>query len=144
MNCFSPEQLPIISTLASEFKVLNRWFSGIPGPTDVNKNFLHSASSGSLTTNCGEWYCDLYPINVPTIYDLLIKENISTAMHYMDWAEAMGISPLNKNTSFFVKDQDLKKFYKKLEDGTLERYTFLVPRESFDLPFHLPNTQHPS
>jgi len=50
MKCFNPKTLPILSTLAQEYGVCDRWFSSVPGPTIPNRLFTHSANSyGSLT-----------------------------------------------------------------------------------------------
>lgn len=48
MNCFAPEQLPILTALAREFAVCDRWYSSLPGPTWPNRFFAHAASSGGL------------------------------------------------------------------------------------------------
>ena len=39
MECFSPDQLPIISTLATEFAVSDRWFASCPTQTYPNRAF---------------------------------------------------------------------------------------------------------
>ncbi len=50
MKCFTPATLPILSTLATEYAVCDRWFSSVPGSTIPNRLFVHGASSaGSLT-----------------------------------------------------------------------------------------------
>ena len=48
MNCFSPQQLPVLNTLAKEFAVCDNWFSSLPGPTLPNRFFVHAATSGGL------------------------------------------------------------------------------------------------
>lgn len=48
MKCFSPDQLPVLTTLAKEFAVCDHWFSSMPGPTWPNRFFAHAASSGYL------------------------------------------------------------------------------------------------
>ncbi|HKY29572.1 MAG TPA: alkaline phosphatase family protein [Pyrinomonadaceae bacterium] len=48
MSCFSPEQLPVLTTLAREFAICDAWFSSLPGPTWPNRFFSMAASSGSL------------------------------------------------------------------------------------------------
>lgn len=45
MRCFRPEHLPILTKLAQEFAVCDRWFCSMPGPTEPNRYFLHAASS---------------------------------------------------------------------------------------------------
>ena len=48
MNCFTPQQLPVLNALAREFAVCDNWFSSLPGPTLPNRFFLHAATSGGL------------------------------------------------------------------------------------------------
>ncbi|MGD0237082.1 MAG: alkaline phosphatase family protein [Syntrophorhabdales bacterium] len=37
MKCFSPEQVPVLTTLAREFALCDRWFASMPGPTWPNR-----------------------------------------------------------------------------------------------------------
>lgn len=46
MRCFMPDQVPIITALAREFVVCDRWFSSMPGPTEPNRFFVHAATAG--------------------------------------------------------------------------------------------------
>lgn len=48
MLCYAPTQLPVLTALAQEFVVCDRWFSSVPGPTWPNRFFFHGASSGDL------------------------------------------------------------------------------------------------
>jgi phospholipase C len=48
MKCFTPDQLPVLTTLAREFAICDQWFSSLPGPTWPNRFFLLAASSGGL------------------------------------------------------------------------------------------------
>jgi len=48
MKCYSPSQLPVLSTLAQEFVVCDNWHASLPGPTWPNRFFVHAASSGGL------------------------------------------------------------------------------------------------
>ena len=48
MRAYSPDQLPVLDTLAREFAVCDRWFSSMPGPTWPNRFFAHAASSAGL------------------------------------------------------------------------------------------------
>src|SRR5437660_6463493 len=36
MYYFTPDKVPVLTTLSTEFAVFNRWFSSIPGPTICN------------------------------------------------------------------------------------------------------------
>lgn len=48
MKCFEPTQVPVLTTLAQEFAVCDRWFASMPGPTWPNRFFVHAASSAGL------------------------------------------------------------------------------------------------
>ena len=45
MKCFSPDKVPVLTQLAQQFAVCDRWFSSIPGPTFPNRAFAHGATS---------------------------------------------------------------------------------------------------
>src|ERR1017187_9365560 len=49
MYCFPPEKVPVITTLASNFLLFNRWFSSLPGPTIPNRAFAHFGTSFGKT-----------------------------------------------------------------------------------------------
>ena len=51
MNVFEPAQLPVLSTLAREFVLCDRWFADVPGPTMPNRAFVHAATSQGYTWN---------------------------------------------------------------------------------------------
>jgi phospholipase C len=46
MRCFTPEQVPVLTALAREFAVCDRWFCSMPGPTEPNRWFVHAATAG--------------------------------------------------------------------------------------------------
>lgn len=49
MGCFAtPDQLPALYQLATEFALCDRWHSSLPGPTWPNRFFVHGASSSGL------------------------------------------------------------------------------------------------
>jgi phospholipase C len=52
MQTFSPEQLPVLNGLARHFAISDRWFSSIPGGTDVNRAF---SVTGSAFNKLGTW-----------------------------------------------------------------------------------------
>lgn len=44
----TPDQLPVIYQLATEFALCDAWFSSMPGPTWPNRFFVHGGSSAGL------------------------------------------------------------------------------------------------
>ena len=53
MRCFVPEHVPILTQLAREFAVCDRWFSSMPGPTEPNRYLSHAATAGSFDDSPG-------------------------------------------------------------------------------------------
>ncbi len=51
MDCFDPSHVPIISTLATQFTVLEDYHASVPGPTFPNRLFAMSASSYGFGDN---------------------------------------------------------------------------------------------
>ena len=51
MESYSPEQLPVISQLAKQFAVCDRWFGSIPSETLPNRSFLHAGTSFGRLNN---------------------------------------------------------------------------------------------
>src|ERR1035437_6841321 len=45
MKCFTPATLPVLSTLAKQYAVCDRWFASVPGSTIPNRMFVHGANS---------------------------------------------------------------------------------------------------
>ena len=91
MNAYRADQVPVISTLAQEFKVCNRWFSSVPGPTDPNKFFLHAAQTQGQNSNCPYIFCEGYPLNVTTIFENMVPwTKTELAIKYISW---IGMKP---------------------------------------------------
>lgn len=64
MRCYTPDQLPVLTTLAGEFAVCDNWHASMPGPTWPNRMFVHGASSAGLDHS-------------PTVAEISIWEMIS-------------------------------------------------------------------
>ena len=82
MYYFAQKDLPVLTTLALEFAVFNRWFASIPGPTICNRAFAHYG------TSFGRVDMNLIYINEPfkSIYDRLIGANPkhTSKLYYYD------------------------------------------------------------
>ena len=90
MQCYAPEQVPVITTLAREFAVCDHWFSSMPGPTWPNRFFLHAASSGGLdhspskTTMASSILLNGYKFENDTIFDRLDDEGLNWKIYQGD------------------------------------------------------------
>jgi phospholipase C len=80
MNYFSPDKLPVLTTLATEYALFNGWFSSIPGPTICNRAFAHYGTSfGNVDMN-------LFYITdpIPSIYERMLSAQLTAKIYYYD------------------------------------------------------------
>jgi phospholipase C len=122
MNYFAPKDLPVLTSLAQEFAVFNRWFASIPGPTLCNRAFAH------FGTSFGKVGMDLhYPSsNIKSIYQRLFDAGLSAKVYYFDeTSSTMEIANLinNQADQFGLYDQ----FLDDCAHDRLPRYSFVEP-----------------
>ena len=122
MYYFSPDKLPVLTTLARNFAVYNGWFASIPGPTICNRAFAHYGTSfGSVTMNPFE-------VKKPfkSIYDRLLDAGRTVKLYYFDPASStMEVVNLlsNQPSIFGTFDQ----FKADCDRGELPDYCFIEP-----------------
>src|SRR5690606_31094503 len=51
MRVYNHQSVPVISTLATEFALLDNWHCSVPGPTFPNRLYVHSGTSYGHGTN---------------------------------------------------------------------------------------------
>ena len=146
MACYTPEQLPALTTLAQEFTTLTRWFASVPGPTGPNRLFAHCATSGGYA---GDQYepepeepgGGAIPKNLNTIFQNLLDEGKSWRIYWEDFSTAMTQKQLLQYPENFT--HGLEHFFNDTKSGELPTYTFLTPSllPHKDKPA---NSQHPS
>lgn len=51
MVAYTPDQLPVLSTLAQNFAVFDHWYCAVPSQTYCNRAFLHASTSYGYVTN---------------------------------------------------------------------------------------------
>lgn len=54
MECFAPEQVPVISALARNYAICDRWFASVPCQTWPNRAFGHAGTSCGRVNNCDD------------------------------------------------------------------------------------------
>jgi phospholipase C len=84
MYYFAPDKLPVITNLAKEFAVFNRWFASIPGPTLCNRAFAHYG------TSFGHVSMELFYAGqqFKSIYERLAAAGKSSRVYYFDTASS--------------------------------------------------------
>jgi phospholipase C len=114
MKCFSSEQVPVLTSLAREFALCDRWFASIPGPTWPNRFFVHAASSGGLDDSPSGFssvtttLLNGYGFQNGTIYDRLDAKGI-------DWTIFMGDELPQVFAIRGMHEARLEGYYKKFD-----------------------------
>lgn len=125
MYYFTPEKLPVLTTLATEFAVFNRWFSSIPGPTLCNRAFAHYG------TSFGHVGMEVFYANqkFKSIYERLESAGRRAKIYYFDTKSSSleVINLLQHQPQFFGT---YAQFLQDCDDGVLPNYCFIEPNYS--------------
>lgn len=122
MSYFSPDKLPVLTTLATEFAVFNGWFSSIPGPTICNRAFAHYG------TSFGQVGMDIFYILDPiaSVYERMIQAGHTAKIYYYDQqSSTMEIVNLLKNQPQIFASY--AQFIGDCQSNTLPEYSFIEP-----------------
>jgi phospholipase C len=125
MYYFQPNKVPVLTTLAREFAVFNRWFSSIPGPTLCNRAFAHYG------TSFGHVGMELFYINTKykSVYQRLIDANHTSKLYYFDQvSSSLEVINLLKDQPKLFGTYD--QFLDDCRRGTLPEYSFVEPNYS--------------
>jgi len=143
MYYFPKEKLPVLTTLAQEFAVYNRWFASIPGPTICNRAFAHYGTSFGRV--------DLNPIYPPetikSVYTRLISaspKHTAKVYYYDTTSSTMEVANLLQNQPELFGTYG--QFLDDCAKGSLPEYSFIEPNYSdheTDSGEAVANDQHP-
>ena len=140
MKCFSPGKVPILTTLARQFAVCDRWFSSIPGPTFPNRAFAHGSTSIGRVDMGIDWLA-----MSKTIYELLQENSVDSRIYYHDSTMAMTFKGLMNQSRYFGLFDD---FRSDCKNNRLPAYSFIEPRyangeDPVNNAFFSASDQHP-
>jgi phospholipase C len=122
MNYFTPDKLPVITGLAQQFAVFNRWFSSIPGPTLCNRAFAHYGTSfGQVSMDVFYWNKQY-----KSIYERVVAAGHTARLYYFDQSSSSleVINLLQNQPALFGTFQD---FLDACERNKLPDYCFIEP-----------------
>ncbi|GAA1057058.1 hypothetical protein GCM10017608_09260 [Agromyces luteolus] len=145
MGSFSPEMLPVLSTLAKGFAVYDAWHCAVPSQTFCNRSFFHASTSHGFVTNRGDggyrkW---LDADASPTIFNRLDDAGIDWRIYFDDLqlVSMTGIIHAPALEEFWrtAHFAPMSQFWSDVADGELAPYSFVEPRMIFDHnDFHPP------
>ncbi len=148
MQCFTPEQIPVLTTLAKEFAVFDHWFSSVPSQTWCNRAFWHSGTSGGKVLNAvsegsgvletienlKEWKNKVW--SQPTLFDRLKDKSIS----YTIYSDLFPLTCVVNGIEYLANTKlKFNEFLTDAKEGKLPDYSFIEPKI-----FGQHNDQHPS
>jgi phospholipase C len=133
MQSYSPSQVPVLSQLAKNYAVCDRWFGSVPAQTWPNRGFVHTGTSRGQVTNSGP-----FTYNAETIYEVLQKTGNSWGIYKDTVIPSLAKLQYPRLGLFPLHFHDFAEFKADAKDGTLPRYSFVEP--SFTIE---PNDQHP-
>ena len=149
MGCYTPDQLPALSALATSFTTCTRWFCSVPGPTGPNRLFVNCASSGGyagpgyLAIDGGNSYPAI-PAQAATnignanLFQALLNVELTFAVYHEDTTFAPElILPVVANAGTNYTDPMFVTLKQNIDAGALETYTFITPQL-------FPHSQHAS
>jgi phospholipase C len=122
MSYFNPDRLPVLTTLAREFAVFNRWFASIPGPALCNRSFAHYGTSfGHVGTEV--FYANQ---RFKSIYERLAAAGLTAKIYCFDLDGPVleVINLLQQPPAVFGT---YPQFLRDCKAGTLPAYSFIEP-----------------
>lgn len=145
MGSFSPEMLPVLSTLAREFGVYDHWFCGVPSQTFCNRSFFHASTSHGFVTNMlnGGYRKWLDAAPTPTVFTRLEEAGLSWRIYFdeLQLVSFTGVlhAPVLRKYWRTERFATMAQFHRDVADGTLPEYAFVEPRMVFNHnDFHSP------
>ncbi len=120
MQCFAPEQLPVLGTLAREFMLCDHWFSSVPGVTLPNRLYAHAATSMGCASNSTAQTFDCR-----TIYNSLMEKSLSWRVYHSDVNEMLLFTQVPRSRTLMPQ---FEHFETDVAASNVANYTFIVPR----------------
>lgn len=136
MHYFTPDQVPVISRLAQQFAVSDRWHASAPCQTWPNRFFTHTGTANGYENNDPPHF----PYDMPTIFNRFddIGMDAGWKVYFHDMPQALTLSQLWLHLDRF---RFYDEFRQDAQNGSLPAYSFIEPRYFTDLA--LPNDEHP-
>lgn len=119
---FTPDKLPVLTKLATQYAVFNRWFASIPGPTICNRAFAHYG------TSFGQVSMDIFYEGkaFQAIYTRLLSAGHTCKLFYYDEASSTMevVNLLQNQAALFGTFPD---FLTACSQNALPDYCFIEP-----------------
>jgi len=141
MTGYTPEQMPVISTLGLCFATFDHWFCEVPSQTFTNRSFFHAATASGYVIN--DPPAEAFPVRntAETIFQRLDSKGLSWRV-YCDSpspASFTGIIHASQlHNRFATNFSTVDDFLDDARKGRLPNYAFIEPNL-----WHGHNDMHP-
>jgi phospholipase C len=130
MTGYTPEQMPVFTTLARHFTTFDHWFCEVPSQTFTNRSFMHAATASGFVVNMDP--PDAFPVHnrAETVFERLSAKGLMWRVYcdppsHVSFTGVIHASRLHRyfKSNFFTTD----RFLEDAEAGTLPAYSFIEP-----------------
>jgi phospholipase C len=139
MDCFAPENIPVMATLAQEYLTIDGWFSALPGPTMPNRAFAAAATSNGMATNDVETIVRGIPSK--TMFRQLEEMGLDWRVYFQLIPSVMMFKDM-RHKDARGRYHGMEKFFEDVAAGDMPEYTWLEP-SYYPTPNRAPTDQHP-
>jgi phospholipase C len=142
MSMFPPERIPVITKLAQEFAVMDRFFCSHPGPTWPNRMYALAATSAG-STSTGTWYNNTPGLLFPqrTILDQVVASGRIAKNYYNDTPWEMFMESIAHHPE---RLSPMETFFEDAASGNLPSFAWINPRSGVNVTTGVgSNDQHP-
>lgn len=146
MECYEPDQVSVMATLAKEFAVFDHWHCDVPSQTYTNRAFWHSGTAFGFVNNSplSKWIehdkdqPERY--NNSTLFNRLQEKDISWNIYSDNPISLTAIVHFQALKDYHETNfKSFNQFLTDAKNGKLPAYSFVEPR------FFTPNNdQHPT
>jgi phospholipase C len=138
MHYFTPEQVPVISTLAKAFGVCDHWHASAPCQTWPNRFFAHTGTSLGHVDN----HTFRIPFEAPSLFRRLENHQKPWRVYFHDMPQSLLLKDIWDCAPAHYRL--FSQFLADAHSGSLPNYSFIEPRYFTDLfKSCSPNDEHP-
>lgn len=138
MHYFTPDQVPVISTLAKAFGVCDYWHASAPCQTWPNRFFAHTGTAlGFVDNNTFK-----VPFEAPSLFRRLEDCGKTWRVYFHDMPQSILLRDIL--TCALAHYRFFGQFLADAHTGALPAYSFIEPQYFTDLLSNrIPNDEHP-
>ena len=138
MHYYTPEQVPVISTLARAFGVCDRWHASAPCQTWPNRFFAHTGTALGYVNNSNF----PIPFPAPSFFGQLERRNIPWRIYFHDAPQSLLLRDIWHLAP--LRFRWFSQFLADAHTGALPAYSLIEPRYFSDAFLRrIPNDEHP-